>query len=304
VNQLKIPEPDLQITFCDRLAQVRGLYLLDALLATVAVVDLGRINGELEELAPAPALQRVAGWGLRGEIVFAVPAVLAANPKLLGYYRLLLGFSQKQFYGKRYDFAPFKPMETRAAISAANAKRLRVLCVALISSGAALVEGVSRLSCELIHDLTWLTLGPQLRGGVLNTLGTVATRRVFDLIQSLLALGSEISHGPRHSPCQQRQSGIAGAEGDQDGSGRSGGEQGCRGLVMVRHHGRRYTAAGQAAGQVLAADGAVGCTAGVVDRQQPEPVPGPYDAGEGFGQALHHVAQRSVAVRPPDRRNP
>jgi hypothetical protein len=70
VNQLKIPEPDLQITFCDRLAQVRGLYLLDALLATVAVVDLGRINGELEELAPAPALQRVAGWGLRGKIVF------------------------------------------------------------------------------------------------------------------------------------------------------------------------------------------------------------------------------------------
>lgn len=187
MKQLKIPEPDLQIAFCERLEQVRHLYLLDALLATVAEVDITRINGELETLAPASTLQRVAGWGLRGEIVFAVPTVLTANPRLLGYYRLLLGFSQKQFYGNRYDFAPFKSMETRGTIPAAHTSRLPALCAALSSSGAALVEGVSRLSRERIHDLTLLTLGPQLRGGVLNTLGTVATRKVFDLIQSFLA---------------------------------------------------------------------------------------------------------------------
>ncbi len=186
MKHLKIPEPDLQIAFCERLEQVRRLYLLDALLATVSKVDVGRINRELEALALVSALQRVAGWGLRGEVVFAVPSVLTANPRLLGYYRLLLGFSQKQFYGKRYGFSPFKSMEFRGVLSDANAKRLPLMCEALGASAAALVEGVSRLSREMIHELTLLTLGPQLRGGVLNTLGTAATRRVFDLIHAFL----------------------------------------------------------------------------------------------------------------------
>jgi len=38
-----------------------------------------------------------------------------------------------------------------------------------------------------VHELTLLTLGPQLRGGALNRLGSRATRRVFDLISSLAA---------------------------------------------------------------------------------------------------------------------
>ena len=37
------------------------------------------------------------------------------------------------------------------------------------------------------HDLTLLTLGPQLRGGALNLLGIRATRRVFKLINSIVA---------------------------------------------------------------------------------------------------------------------
>lgn len=196
MKHLKIPEPDLQIGFCERLQEVRRLYLLEALLSTIADVEIAGVNSELEQLVPATALQRLAGWGLRGEVVFAVPVVLAANPRLLGYYRLLLGFSQKQFYGNRYEFAPFKSMETRGLTAAANAKRLPLLCTALSSSGVALVEGVPHLSRELIHDLTLLTLGPQLRGGVLNTLGTVASRKVFDLLQSFL-VDETVAEGER-----------------------------------------------------------------------------------------------------------
>lgn len=186
MKKLKVPEPDLQITFHQRLEEARRLYLLDALLATVAKLDIGEIDRELGKLVSPPGLRRLAGWGLRGEIVFAVPTVLTANPMLLGYYRLLLGFSQKQFYGNRYEFSLFKSMETRGNVSAANAERLSLLCAALCSSGATLVEGVSHLSRETVHDLTVLTLGPQFRGGVLNNLGNAAAKRVFNLIQSFL----------------------------------------------------------------------------------------------------------------------
>lgn len=42
-------------------------------------------------------LSLLASKGLRGEIVFATPIILKSNPYLLGYYRLLLGYSQKYF---------------------------------------------------------------------------------------------------------------------------------------------------------------------------------------------------------------
>lgn len=196
MKKFKVPEPDLQITFYQRLQEMRSCCLLESLLATVADLDIARIDQELAALVTPAAMRRVAGWGLRGEIIFATPGVLAANPRLLGYYRLLLGFSQKQFYGDHYNFGPFKAMETQGRLSALNLERLSLLCPALCASGVSLVAGVSHLSRDTVHDLTLLTLGPQLRGGILNTLGSVATRRVFDLIQSLLA-AEAVAEGER-----------------------------------------------------------------------------------------------------------
>ena len=43
------------------------------------------------------------------------------------------------------------------------------------------------------HELTLLTLGPQLRGGALNRLGTRATREVFDLIHEIVGLAATAS---------------------------------------------------------------------------------------------------------------
>lgn len=187
MSNLKIPEPDLQISFYHRLQEIRRTHLLDALLATVMDLEISPIDQQLAELTSRSGLRKVAGWGLRGELVFAVPCVLAANPRLLGYYRLLLGFSQKQFYGERYGFAPFKSMEENGQISSGNMPRLNDLCKALCASAEALVQNVPHLSKETVHELTLLTLGPQLRGGALNILGDKATRKVFDLISSLLS---------------------------------------------------------------------------------------------------------------------
>jgi hypothetical protein len=93
VSKLKAPIPDLQITFYHRLNEIRKTHLLDALLSVVSKLEIPRIDKELSEYVSSRALQRIAGWGLRGEVVFAVPYVLRKSPELLGYYRLLLGFS-------------------------------------------------------------------------------------------------------------------------------------------------------------------------------------------------------------------
>lgn len=186
MSTFKIPEPDLQVEFYHRLERIRETYLLDALLSAVSRLEIQQINQELSELVSNSSLQKVASWGLRGEIVFAVPYVLKNQPTLLGYYRLLLGFSQKQFYGERYGFAPFKSMEDAGRLTSSHLNCVRGLCQALCGSAELLVAGIRELSQKSVHELTLLTVGPQLRGGVLNTLGTRATRQVFELIDSLV----------------------------------------------------------------------------------------------------------------------
>ena len=73
MSQFKIPKPDLQITFYHRLREIRKTYLLDALLSVVAKLEIPMIDKKLSKFVSNSALQKIAGWGLRGEIVFAVP---------------------------------------------------------------------------------------------------------------------------------------------------------------------------------------------------------------------------------------
>jgi hypothetical protein len=186
MTQFEAPPPDLQITFYHRLVEVRKTLLLDALLATVATADVAQIDLELNQLVSRPAIQRVAGWGLRGEIVFAVPYMLTENPYLLGYYRLLLGFSQKQFYAPTTGFSRFKSMEESGILRPAQRQLLEALCQALCISSEQFIAGIDHLTQSAVHDLTLLTFGAQLRGGALNRLGSEATERVFHLIRSIL----------------------------------------------------------------------------------------------------------------------
>jgi len=87
-------------------------------------------------------------------------------------------------------------MEEGGRITSGNRPCLKELCKTLCASADTLVEKVPHLSKETIHELTLLTLGPQLRGGTLNILGSRANRKVFDLISSLLA-GEAVAEGER-----------------------------------------------------------------------------------------------------------
>jgi hypothetical protein len=186
MSQFKTPLPDLQITFYNRLRELRESFLLQALLRAVSTLEIHELDKELSLFVPKSDLQVTASWGLRGELLFPIPYLLTNRPQLLGYYRLLLGFSQKEFYGKQYGFGPMKSMEEKGSISSRQQDALPEFCKTLCKSSEYLITGVGQLSTNALHELTLLTLGAQLRGGALNLFGAQATQRVFELIKTIV----------------------------------------------------------------------------------------------------------------------
>ena len=130
----------------------------------------------------------LAGYGLRGELVFPVPLVLAANPRLLGYYRLLYGFSQKQFYATDTGTGTFKSMEMNGRFTERHAKHLPELCKALAVARTRLLAGIEEHGFDrrLLEDLTLLTLGPQLRGGINAKRGEEEIKNVIHEIHEIV----------------------------------------------------------------------------------------------------------------------
>jgi hypothetical protein len=121
-------------------------------------------------------------------MMFPVPLVLNGNPRLLGYYRLRYGYSQKEFYNTATGLGRFRGMEERGVVSKAVAADLPALCDALCRAGAFLLAGIgtTKISAALLDDLTLLTLGPQLRGGANVRKGTAGIRTVFNAIEEIV----------------------------------------------------------------------------------------------------------------------
>ena len=185
---IRLPEPVLQIDFSWALARLRDERLQDALARTVRTLDISSMDRELAAYVSPGDLAALASRGLRGELLYAVPCLLAANPKLLGYYRLLLGFSQKEFYSAAFGTASFKPMEEFGRLSPPAVDRLTDLCHALADCASGLLAGigVARISREFFDDLTLLTLGPQLRGGANVRKGARGIEAVFHGIHTIV----------------------------------------------------------------------------------------------------------------------
>lgn len=188
MHSIDIPVPKLQIDFSFALGQVRKLYLQDALSETIEKIELLTLDKELAEYVPVTSLKALAKHGLRGELVFPVPCLFEASPYLLGYYRLLLGFSQKEFYTTQFGVSCFKSMETKGNLTDKNKASLPELCRGLVDCSVALIDGIGldRLSRELFDDLTLLTVGPQLRGGANVKKGVAGIIEVFQAIHGIV----------------------------------------------------------------------------------------------------------------------
>jgi hypothetical protein len=184
-DELPVHEADLQVSFWAFLQQIRNKYLAQALASAVSSIEVPTIDGELAKFVAPTSLSILASAGLRGEIFFPGPTVLKARPELLGYYRLLYGISQKEFY--KPNFARFRSMEFENQLTETNEWKLPHLCRSLCRTGALLLAGVQPPSVEAVHELQLLTIGPQLRGSQNNKIGSTAARQVFNLVKSLVS---------------------------------------------------------------------------------------------------------------------
>jgi hypothetical protein len=176
---------DVQLDFFGRLQSMRRMYLHEALSTGVKALVISKLDGELTRYLGGEYLGKLAEHGLRGEVIFPVPYLLEATPELLGYYRLLYGHSQKEFYNKG-PFGGWRALEERGGIPEKMKPGLPSLCESLIATGKGLVDGLTKLNLETVHELQLLTLGPQFRGSRNTSLGQIATKAVFELVKSLV----------------------------------------------------------------------------------------------------------------------
>ena len=137
---------------------------------------------------PAADLRKLACRGIRGEFLFALPVILSTKPNLLGYYRLLLGYSQKEFYQKS-KLGRFEVLEAKGELPERLKGELEPLARALIQRASEMLKeiGAEKLTLELLDDLSLLTLGPQLRGSLNTRIGKLANRTVFEIIQQIVS---------------------------------------------------------------------------------------------------------------------
>ena len=158
--EINIPAPDLQIAFSFDLDKIRRVYLQDALSSTINDLDLNTLDHQLKDYVPQDSLKILAKRGLRGELVFPVPCILEANPFMLGYYRLLLGFSKKEFYTTKFGVSGFKAMEEKGNLNKKNEAKLPDLCKGMIGSACALLDGIllDKVSRECCTGCTGILL--------------------------------------------------------------------------------------------------------------------------------------------------
>ncbi len=153
---------------------------MDALSEALGQLEPTVTKKQILAYVPADAQKILAAAGIRDEHVFPVPSVLEKKPTLVGYYRLVLGISQKRFYRKGSDMGPFKSMETRGHFNPKKRPDLEHFCTVMGENLADLVRQISpKITARDVSELPLLTLGAQLYGSNNNVIGKQATLDVF-----------------------------------------------------------------------------------------------------------------------------
>ena len=178
---------DFGIDLYTRLLNARRTMLQPALKVAVKAVGVRAINADLQRLVQSEALDHLAGLGLRGERVFPTPAVLRQAPSLIGYYRMLLGISRKEFRQTgRLGYGAWETAERDGRLSATLSAQLDDFCGQLIQPLAILVFVMGQFDDRDLNDLALLTLGPTFQGGRLNVIGAAAAVEALSAMRSLV----------------------------------------------------------------------------------------------------------------------
>ncbi len=185
--QFKTIPADKAIDLYEVLTSARRLQLQPALNQAVKELNVASIDRELNELVPERALSHVASLGLRGERVFPVPSIIHHSPLLIGYYRMLLGISKKEFrQTNKLSYGPWVSAEEKGTLSNRVIPELPRFCSYMIEPLVKLVYAMDTFEDRDLSDLTLLTLGSTLQGGRNNVIGLQASEAVFQSLRSLV----------------------------------------------------------------------------------------------------------------------
>lgn len=183
-----ILRPDTQIDLYAKLQAVRNRYLYEAMKATISDpdFDLETLEKHIKKFVPAGQRKKLTAASLSVNVFFPVPYLLQKNPSLLGYYRLLLGFSKKAFYGQG-PFGRFAPLESRGTLPSSVSDNIAGLCVSLCQSAIILVDDITPGNLQVVNELILMTLGAEFRGSRNVQTGVQIASEVRDLLIGLLS---------------------------------------------------------------------------------------------------------------------
>ena len=186
-NANQVVSGSRQVSSHQLLLRSRKKWLIDALREAASGTDPNQLKSDLSDLVPVDVQAILAGAGIRDEEVFPTPTLLAEKPTLLGYYRLLLGMSQKSFYGKEAGLGRFKSMETSGMLRQAQRECLDQLCLMLTDALSEMIRRFSPIpTTRDIQELPLLTLGAQFQGQRNVLIGQEATTDVFIAILDIV----------------------------------------------------------------------------------------------------------------------
>lgn len=185
-KKLNPPSASRQVQFYQLLVAARKQWFMDALSKALSEVEQKVVKKETGKYVPAAAQKILAAAGIRDEHVFPVPAVIEANPSLVGYYRLLLGAPQKSFYNGSTGMGMFKSMEESGTASQRQKDRISEFCKAMSKPLSELVRQIPNITMRDISELPLLTYGSQLQGSNNTQIGKKAMADVFMAIAEIV----------------------------------------------------------------------------------------------------------------------
>ncbi len=158
MNEIAIPSTAKQIQAQRILKEYRETMLGSSLQRTVAQISPKTLHKEIVNYVPVGGMKRLQALGIREEVVFALPCVLKTNPRLLGYYRLLMGISEKQFYTGSSGLSSFRPMERDGRIASHSDDDIIDLCKSINGAMNVFLGNASVDSLKMdLNDLPLMT---------------------------------------------------------------------------------------------------------------------------------------------------
>lgn len=181
------PPPERQVYIQDLLERSRRSVLHAAVREAATQVPPGLLRQEMALYAPNLGLQLLQGSGVRDEMVFATPSLLQKVPTTLGYYRLLLGVSQKQFYASQTGLSMFKSMEVSGLLNPRVVSALGDFCFGYNTAITDLLQVIPSGTLALdVEQLPLMSLGALADGSWRNRIGQAATKGVFEALKTVI----------------------------------------------------------------------------------------------------------------------